>query len=77
MNAATVKELEASVQDWMDKNPPKPRERKRQYARRAWDAVSPKLKSGRKAGFDWSIIVTMLPIILRIIEMIIERRKQS
>ena len=72
MNAATVRELEASVQEWMDDNPPKPRERKRQYARRAWDAVRPELSAGRKAGFDWMIF---LPIILRIIEMIIERRK--
>jgi len=72
VNAATVREIESSVQDWMDKNPPMPRERKRQYARRAWDAVNPKLS--RKAGFDWTIF---LPIILRIIEMIIERRKQS
>jgi hypothetical protein len=72
MNAATVKELEAAVQEWMNGNPPKPRERKRQYARRAWDAVQPRLS--RKAGFDWTIFI---PIILRIIEMIIERRKQS
>ena len=72
MNAATVREIEASVQEWMEDNPRRPRERQRQYARRAWDAVRPELSTGRKAGFDWMIF---LPIILRIIEMIIERRK--
>ena len=66
--AANVNEFEASVERWMDANPRQPRERKRQYARRALDAVK-----GERAGFDPSFIIAMLPIILRIIEMIIER----
>jgi hypothetical protein len=70
MKASTIKEFEAAAERWMEANPRQPRERIRPYARRVMDGVK-----SRNAGFDWSLIIQLAPLFLRIIEMIIERRK--